>query len=79
MTVNAEQICANAHDVKVACGSEAVCILDPGRHNDAVIGAVNDSLIENNGELNHSLVIAASDFVGKQGVRICDWFCIECE
>jgi hypothetical protein len=40
VTVNVEQICANAHDVKVVCGLEAVCILDLGRQNDAVIGAV---------------------------------------
>jgi hypothetical protein len=75
VTVNVEQICANAHDVEVACGS------DLGRQNDAVIGAVKYiyTLIGNNGELNHSLVIAASDFLGKQSMRICDWFRIECE
>jgi hypothetical protein len=39
----------------------------------------NDTLIGNNGELNHSLVIVASDFLGKQSMRICDWFRIECE
>jgi hypothetical protein len=56
-----------------------VCILDLGRQNDAVIGAVKYTLIENNGELNQSLIIVASDFLGKQSMRICDWFCIECE